>query len=83
VLGDPEGWLLKMRLFARDARVRSAVPSAEAGSFSAQPPFGLLMTRDLWRRVGTELAQRYPHSRLRNVTPDGRLVVIEDPQAPG
>ena len=47
--------------------------------FSAAPPFALLMRREVWEPAASQLADRYPRGRIRNVSPDGTRVVFEVP----
>lgn len=74
--------LNRVRLFAADERqVGSPVEPESVEAFRAQPPFSLIMRRDLWQTAAPALAERYPSGRIRNVTPDGSRVALEVPAA--
>ena len=75
--GPPEDRLL---LFDKDRdQVRPAIDSTQLQAFSAAPPFSLFMRREVWQTAATELSDRYPRGRVRNITPDGARVVLEVP----
>jgi hypothetical protein len=42
-----------------------------------QPPFALLMSRTALYAFERDLDLRFPDGRVRNILPDGRLVVFE------
>ena len=70
-----------IRLFAADdSQIAYQVNPYDLHNFSVEPPFSLFMRRTLWATAATELADRYPEGRLRNVIPSGRLVVLEVPR---
>lgn len=77
VWGDPRE---RVRVFARETPVGATIDPNRLGSFKANPPFVVFMRRDLWTQAGRPLADRYPQARLQNITPDGRLVVLEVPK---
>jgi Dolichyl-phosphate-mannose-protein mannosyltransferase len=79
VWGDVSASFDRLRLFTRRSLVHQPVPPSEVESFTAVPPFALLMRREVWDPVAGTLADRYPRGRLRNVTPDGTRVVLEVP----
>jgi hypothetical protein len=82
VWGFPFMYEDRMRFFARDGEVGGIVSRERVASFTAEPPFSLFMSRQLWLEKGRPLLKRYPDARLRDVTPDGRLVVLEGPPRP-
>jgi 4-amino-4-deoxy-L-arabinose transferase-like glycosyltransferase len=68
----------RIELFASDDRqVGMPVVPEQLERFEAQPPFSLIMRRDLWQQNALELADRYPSGRIRNITPDGSRVALE------
>ena len=72
----------RVQLFISDkTKVGSIVDPREVEQFVAEPPFALLMRRDLWLQNAVELADRYPSGRIRNVTPNGSHVALEVPAA--
>jgi hypothetical protein len=72
----------RVQLFVSDKRqIGSIVDPQQVEQFVAEPPFALLMRRDLWLNNAVELADRYPSGRIRNVTPDGSHVALEVPAA--
>ena len=80
--GSVTSQLSRVQLFVSDQRdVGSIVDPQQVEPFVAEPPFALLMRRDLWQQNAIELADRYPSGRIRNVTPDGSRVVLEVPAA--
>jgi hypothetical protein len=71
----------RLRLFAADdTQIGYTVNPYQLSSFNGTPPFALFMRRTLWATAATNLADRYPHGRLRNVLPSGTLVVFEVPR---
>jgi Dolichyl-phosphate-mannose-protein mannosyltransferase len=79
VWGFPWMWEDRMRAFA-GGTAGGIVPPRRLNRFAANPPFALFMSRQLWTERGQRLLRRhYPAARLRNITPDGRLVVFEVP----
>jgi hypothetical protein len=66
--------------FAHEGQVGGVVQPGALRSFIAPPPFAIFMRRDLFATAESNLTQRYPQGRLRNITPDGRLVVFEVPR---
>jgi dolichyl-phosphate-mannose-protein mannosyltransferase len=70
----------RVGLFAGDAVVGEVVPPDALASFRAAPPFAIFMRGDLWAHAGSSLARHYPQGRVRDITPDGRLVVLEVPR---
>jgi len=80
VWGTPAMWNERIRIFAgRDDEVGGSIAPAALAGFSAAPPFAIFMRSDLWARVKTTLRGRYRGSDVRDVTPDGRLVIFEAP----
>jgi dolichyl-phosphate-mannose-protein mannosyltransferase len=59
--------------------VQPAVDPVGLRDFNAAPPFALFMRREVWQPVAADLAARFPHGRIRNVTPDGARVVLVVP----
>jgi hypothetical protein len=59
--------------------VPQAVDPQQLQQFTPAPPFALFMRRSVWQPVATQLAERYPQGRLRNISPDGVRVVFEVP----
>jgi hypothetical protein len=57
----------------------TVVGSPELPALQPQPPFALVMSRSLLTAAGTDLADRFPTGRVRNVMPDGTLVAFEVP----
>jgi hypothetical protein len=39
------------------------------------------MRSDVWMQHGEALLDRYPQARPTNITPDGRLIVVDVPKA--
>jgi 4-amino-4-deoxy-L-arabinose transferase-like glycosyltransferase len=60
-------------------QVAGAIDPSGLRGFIAPAPFSLYMRRDVWQTAATELADRYPRGRIRNVTPDGLRVVLDVP----
>ena len=73
-----KGWVGR---FKEDVALRDVVRPARLESLNPQRPFGLLMNVELWNDIAPELQQTYVQERvrIREVTPDGRLVVFEVP----
>lgn len=70
----------RMTLFAKDpTQVGPAVDPYQLQSFNVAPPVALFMRREAWLPAATQLADRFPRGRIRNVTPDGSRVVLEVP----
>jgi hypothetical protein len=83
VWGPPSMMIDRLHVFAkRDSQVGDVISPGAVGRFAAAPPFALFMRRDLWARAKDNLETRYPRGGIRNITPDGRLVVFEVPSAP-
>ena len=81
--GTPSIWNERIRIFAAsDDEVGGAIAPAALLRFAAGRPFAIFMRRDLWAAAERSLRRRYPGSVVRDVTPDGRLVVFEAPSAP-
>jgi hypothetical protein len=78
VWGNPQE---RVQIFARDGQVGPVVHPASLPSFTADPPFAIFMRRDLFATAESNLTTRYPKGRLRDITPDGRLVVFEVPRS--
>ena len=78
VWGNVSTSLERLKTFARGSQVQPVDPSG-LQSFTAVPPFYLLMRREVWQHAAAELADRYPRGRIRNITPDGARVVLEVP----
>jgi hypothetical protein len=80
VWGDDTATMTRIRYFvANPSQIGTAVDPVGLIGFQAPPPFSLLMRREVWQSAATDLADRYPRGRLRNVTPDGARVVFEVP----
>jgi Dolichyl-phosphate-mannose-protein mannosyltransferase len=78
VFGFPETYDERVLMFARDERkVGGVVPPRMLETFEAPVPFALFMSRAVWIAHIGALEERYPGARIRDVTPDGRLVVLE------
>jgi 4-amino-4-deoxy-L-arabinose transferase-like glycosyltransferase len=71
----------RVQLFAHEGQVGPVVAPASLGSFTPAPPFAIFMRRDLFATAESNLTTRYPEGRLRDITPDGRLVVFEVPRS--
>jgi hypothetical protein len=70
----------RVELFTlNDRQLGAPVVPERLGAFEAQPPFALIMRRDLWQTAAPRLAERYPSGRIRNITPDGSRVALEVP----
>lgn len=68
----------RLRLFVHDqAQVKTTVDPSQLPNFIASPPFALFMRRGVWNQAAAQLAEKYPHGRLRNVVPSGTHVVFE------
>ena len=78
VWGGVSASLDRLILFSRGSQIQPVDPAA-LQSFAAAPPFRLLMRREAWQPAATQLADRYPRGRIRNITPDGARVVLEVP----
>ncbi len=71
----------RLRMFvANDALIGDQINPFDLRNLNAQPPFALLVRRNLWTTVATDLAARYPQGRLRNIIPAGTHVVLEVPR---
>jgi 4-amino-4-deoxy-L-arabinose transferase-like glycosyltransferase len=78
--GTPGAWNERIRIFAsNEAEVGGPIAPDALARFSAARPFAIFMRKDLWTRTKAALRSRYPGSDVRNITPDGRLVVFEIP----
>jgi hypothetical protein len=72
----------RLALFvSRPDQLGGMVEPSSLAAFSAPTPFDVFMSRDLWSANGRELERRYPLGRLENITPDGRLVVLQVPSS--
>jgi dolichyl-phosphate-mannose-protein mannosyltransferase len=71
--------MARVTYFAKDPNQVGAIDPAGLRDFTAPAPFSLFMRREVWQTAATELADRYPQGRIRNVTPDGARVVLEVP----
>lgn len=71
--------LTRASYFAKDESQVGSIDPISLRDFSAPAPFSLLMRREVWQGAATELADRYPQGRIRNLTPDGARVVLEVP----
>jgi hypothetical protein len=72
----------RVELFtSNDGQLGAPVVPERLEAFEAQPPFALIMRRDLWQTAAPRLAERYPSGRIRNITPDGSRVALEVPAA--
>jgi hypothetical protein len=72
----------RIRLFvASDQQLGGMIEPERLRSFMSAPPFAIFMRRDLWSLDERALTTRYPHGRLRDITPDGRLVVFDVPRS--
>jgi hypothetical protein len=79
VWGDVSTSYDRLTMFTRPGIVQSPIPPSALQSFTAAPPFTLFMRREIWAPAAGTLADRYPHGKIRNVTPDGARVVLEVP----
>jgi hypothetical protein len=70
---------MRVQLFAHEGQVGEPVNPLTVGSFTATPPFAIFMRSDVWMQYGRGLLDRYPQARPKNITPDGRLVVVDVP----
>lgn len=78
--GGPLAWESRVRLFASsNSQVQPPVDPNRLRELQAQPPFALFLRRDLYEANAEQLMEKYPNGRLRNVTEDGRSVVLEVP----
>ena len=76
--GNVSASIERISLFSGEVRPQAVDPQALL-QFTAAPPFALFMRREVWQPVATQLADRYPRGRIRNVSPDGTRVVFEVP----
>ena len=80
--GNVTSQFSRVQLFVTQKRdAGSIIDPQEVERFVAEPPFALLMRRDLWQQNAIELSDRYPSGRIRNVTPDGTRVALEVPDS--
>ena len=79
LLGNRRGGGTTGSLGFAPTRSSPITASAQVASLQPQPPFTLLMSRQLLQRAGAGLADRFPNGRVRNVMPDGTLVAFEVP----
>ncbi len=80
VWGDEGTALSRIQLFANSpSQVGAAIDPVALRDFNAPAPLSLFMRREVWQTASTELADKYPRGRIRNVTPDGARVVLEVP----
>jgi Dolichyl-phosphate-mannose-protein mannosyltransferase len=71
----------RLTFFANDPGQVGVVDPVGLRDFDAPPPFSLFMRREVWQTAATELADRFPRGRVRNITPDGARVVLEVPSS--
>ena len=76
--GNNTASITRISMFSPKIAPQVIDPPALA-QFSAAPPFALLMRRKVWEPAASQLADRYPRGRIRNVSPDGTRVVFEVP----
>jgi hypothetical protein len=69
----------RISIFSQPKVAPHAVDPRALGQFTAAPPFALFMRREVWQPIATQLADRYPRGRIRNVSRDGARVVFEVP----
>ena len=69
----------RLSRFTKPNIVQSPIDPATLKDFRAVPPFRLFMRREEWQSLAPQLADRYPRGQLRNVMPDGSLVVLVVP----
>jgi len=79
VWGNPTTSLDRISIFSRPQVAPQAIDPRNLKTFTATAPFALFMRREIWLPVSTELAERYPRGRIRNVSRDGARVVFEVP----
>ena len=79
--GERGWWPLWLSRFSPGVGLRDSIQTDQLESLRPQPPFSLLLSRDFLTVVESDLVDRYPHGRVRNVTPNGQLVVYEVPGA--
>ena len=75
--GYPYWWSSWLARFTSETKAPPVVPSDQLNMLNPQPPFALLMSRQLLYAAEADLASRYPQGRVRNILPAGRLVVFE------
>jgi 4-amino-4-deoxy-L-arabinose transferase-like glycosyltransferase len=81
VWGTPTMWEQRLRIFARtDSQIGGVIEPRRLSQFAAAPPLAVFMRTDLWATARRSFDRRYPEARVRDVTPDGRLVVVEVPR---
>jgi hypothetical protein len=78
--GDANVWMSRMRLFARNGQPVSVVEPLLMKDFQATPPFSVFMRSDVWINAGPALTDRYPQIRVKNIIPNGTLVVADVPK---
>jgi len=72
----------RLRFFVSDtSQLGGMIDPGRLGSFSAPPPFAIFMRNDLWSKTKRALSNQYPQGRIHDITPDGRLLVLEVPRA--
>ena len=79
VWGDDTA-LMRIRYFVDNpSQLGAAIDPVGLRDFSAPAPFALIMRREAWQSAATELSDKYPRGRIRNITPDGARVVLDVP----
>jgi hypothetical protein len=78
--GNAQAGQDRIRIFAANGgQLGETLDPTQISKFNAPPPFALFMRRTVWSDAAQNLAVKYPHGRLRNITPDGSRVVLEVP----
>jgi hypothetical protein len=75
--GQPDWWRIWTSNFRGNSGVKDVVPPAQVGSFRPDTPFAFLMSRLLLERNEGFLRDLWSAGRVRNITPDGKLVAFE------
>jgi hypothetical protein len=82
LVGGNTGWWRQWtQRFKGNSAVQNVLSSSAISTAPAQPPFSLLMSRQLLRDSEASIRDTYPGARARNITPDGKLVVLEVPRS--
>jgi 4-amino-4-deoxy-L-arabinose transferase-like glycosyltransferase len=79
--GNPDWWDSWTSRFSLGVGLQASIRPDELSSLHPPPPFTLLLSREFLGVAESDLRSRYPDGWVRNVTPDGRLVVFEVPAA--
>ena len=69
-----------MSYFKHGVGLTNSVNPSDVARINAQPPFDILMSRTLLAQAEGTLRDAYPQGRVRNIVPDGSLVVLEVPK---